>query len=1283
MRFPKLNGPRSLPQSVLVVLGALLLASAVWFIGPLLSFDGAVPFAGAGVRVAIIVLLAGLAVLWWFRKPTWPVFALALCLLIWHAGPMLAFSTYRPLAPVTTRVALIAAIVIVACAVLVYGFWKRLVADKAYARKFLKLEDTPESTEADAEHDHTAPIVQAMQTALRQLKGMRKTGGLRRLVEGNRYLYGMPWYLLVGAPGAGKTTALLNAGLEFPIAEQMAGMARTQGATANVQWWMTNDAVLIDTAGRYTVQKQDAVADQAEWSTLLGLLRKVRPRTPVNGAVLTISCTDLLELSPDALLAQAASLRARLVELRQQLGVQFPIYVVLTKLDQIAGFNAYFQVLSSEGRAQPWGFTLPFKEARRRRGEAPVGLVSQCRTELDLLIERLHAGLNTRQYEVLDHDMCRQMQGFRDDLRSLTQPLLDMLEHIFLDSRFDNTEHRPMLRGIYLTSAMQTEGVVAGDPHTVMQALQRTAHGAVASGTNAGDESRKPTPTGYRSYFLQEVFQRIIVPEAYLVRPNLRWAFRYRLFRVTCHALCLALFLWFVLGLHGSFEKNTAYLHQAMQKAHTVAQQVMLFYKQSNPGAVPDLLASADDMSAQADLDLSSPALEWRYGLYAAPRVAGATTQTHAALQDNLLIPYLVHRVATVLSAAIAAKDPGQTYDSLRIYLMLHDAGKFNAADVRAWVQADWATGNAADDFGGRIAALEHLNRLLDGSRTVQSPYARNEALVQSARSFLDSSTSVERLYDRAKAAMAEESPGDFTLVRAIGPQAGTVFTRASGEPVERGVPGLFTYDGYHDLFNARLAEFVNKAQAVDGWVMGHGIRKAGQAALEDKAGKVLNADPVIREIRRLYLAEYARRWETFLADIRTVTGSNLTFDLEILRQFAAPDSPLARLGRAAMRETTLSKPVDVETGLLAEAGSLAAKKLPKAASLKARAETRQEWDLVDSRFAALREVVSGQADAGSASSAASASAGKPRLDAISSMVNAYYTVLVVANNALNTRNLPPNAEAGDQLRMEAAKLPAPFNAVLADLVVQGTRDVNQGVGEILVAKMDAVIGEQCRRAIEGKYPFSPTATEDVDAEDFARIFAAGGVLDDFFQQVLAPHVDTTITPWRYRLTAPDVPPVAGPSLVPFQHAKAIREVFFRDAGAKKLAWKMEMKVIEVDPEIVTLQLDIDGQVQRYVHGPIVPMNIAWPGPRGGQRAEITANPRVRPDTSTTIANGPWALMRLIDKGQLSATSNTGQIVAEFDFDGRKARFDIGMGGLPNPWTTNLLQGFQCPARSG
>jgi type VI secretion system protein ImpL len=153
--------------------------------------------------------------------------------------------------------------------------------------------------------------------------------------------------------------------------------------------------------------------------------------------------------------------------------------------------------------------------------------------------------------------------------------------------------------------------------------------------------------------------------------------------------------------------------------------------------------------------------------------------------------------------------------------------------------------------------------------------------------------------------------------------------------------------------------------------------------------------------------------------------------------------------------------------------------------------------------------------------------------------------------------------------------------------------------------------------------------------------------------------------------------------LVAFQRAKEIREVFFRDPGAKKMAWKVDLKVAELDPEIVELNMDFDGQSQRYVHGPVSPLKVTWPGPRGGQGAEIAANPRVRPETSTLTASGPWSLMRVIAKGKLASSASASHFVAEYDFDGRKAKLDINTGSLPNPWTTGLLQGFQCPGRSG
>ncbi len=97
---------------------------------------------------------------------------------------------------------------------------------------------------------------------------------------GQRYLYELPWYVIIGAPGSGKTTALLNSGLEFPLAASMGDAAiRGVGGTRNCDWWFTTEAVLIDTAGRYTTQDSEREIDRKAWSGFLDLIKKSRSPT--------------------------------------------------------------------------------------------------------------------------------------------------------------------------------------------------------------------------------------------------------------------------------------------------------------------------------------------------------------------------------------------------------------------------------------------------------------------------------------------------------------------------------------------------------------------------------------------------------------------------------------------------------------------------------------------------------------------------------------------------------------------------------------------------------------------------------------------------------------------------------------------------------------------------------------------------------------------------------------------------------------------------------------------
>ena len=181
------------------------------------------------------------------------------------------------------------------------------------------------------------------------LDTLRKAGG-------KTYLYDLPWYVIIGPPGAGKTTALRNSGLEFPGSrlEAVEGLSGTR----NCDWWFTEEAVLIDTAGRYTTQDSDAASDAASWTAFLQLLKRHRPRQPINGVILTFSCEDLMGAEAEDLAKHASTVRQRLSEIHEHLKIDFPVYLVFSKADLIAGFREYFALLTPQRRKAVWGVTF-------------------------------------------------------------------------------------------------------------------------------------------------------------------------------------------------------------------------------------------------------------------------------------------------------------------------------------------------------------------------------------------------------------------------------------------------------------------------------------------------------------------------------------------------------------------------------------------------------------------------------------------------------------------------------------------------------------------------------------------------------------------------------------------------------------------------------------------------------------------------------------------------------------------------------------------------------------
>jgi type VI secretion system protein ImpL len=1351
MKKPSVLISRPFLALVGLAVGALL----IWFVGPFLALGEGRPLIGVGMRIAMIALLTGALLLWLTGASAGPALVALACLLIWYGAPFVGFGALRPFASAYPRATLIA-VLLAGCAA--YGllrFWQRMRSDEQFLRKALAFGGRKQMSAASL---RLRPIEAHMTRVLARLKAMRhETRGIARIFQPTRYLYEVPWYIVLGAGDSGKSALLLNAGLA--IAERIEsteGTERTNRnaahtsagvAKASIDWWLTNRAVLIDTAGYYTQHGSSwqalpvssglsshmsaratprAVAarngtnaasatsvggaelappltlpgalgpsnhtdpdqrpqiDQAEWFGFLALLRKHRARAPLNGALLVVDCASLASADKATLATQAARLRARLAELRERLGIRFPVYLFVTQMDRVPGFADYFSSLPAESRTQQWGFTLP---ANRPPADAEA-LVHRCATELALLVARLVDGVDMRLSEEHDAHRRRRLLALPGEFGALTSPLRDLVEQVFADSRYDRTQAHSMLRGIYFASALQDGREIVVERQTVLQRLLRH----LPSSAPLQDERQGAASD---SFFLRDVFTRIVLPEAHLVRANLRWEHRSRMASLLAHLFALLLFAWIASGLLTSYRNNHGYLDAVANRIDRLALRTARLEGDDAPATFAAALSEAQALPTYPGLDLATPERSFLYGLFTARDIAAQSGRTYDALADQILLPHLVRRLEDAIRQGIARNDPKTTYDALRVYLMLSDPAKFSAADIRTWLHDDSVK---ADDgaVGGDPTLADHLARLFSGKRIVQAPALRDDTLVDRARAFLDGNNATQRLYERAKTAMQREAPDDFTLLRALGPQAGTLFARASGASLARGVPGLYTFDGYRDLFDRRLPEFVHTAREDDAWVMGRApswpaanptpdlpaaARRetappgAASATLADT-----NDDPLTMAIRRQYLLDYAREWDTFLGDLRTVADMNLAASLRTLRSFAAPDSPLARLVRAVVRETSLTQPPAsaADESLLQKAGAQLSRNT--GAWLGVRSEARLERELVDARFGALREIVSGSAEPSAVAQAAITPGGKTGFDGIVALLNDHFNALSAAELALNNHSMPPASDSAARLKLLADTLPAPLRDVLRGLATQGSREVNAGIGHLLSRQLDAVIGDTCRLAVEGNYPFMRDAARDIRIDDFTRVFALGGLLDDFFTKNLAQFVDTRSRPWRYKTLPGSTEPVQGPDLEPFQHAQAIRAVFFDAASQKQVRWDTEIRIVNLDATITDLLIDIDGQTDLYRHGPVRPFTAAWPGPRGGAHAELSAGPRIRPDTSTLTADGPWALLHLLDKGAIADTATSGRTRVSFIFDGRHAVLDLAnASGVANPLTSDVLRTFRCP----
>jgi hypothetical protein len=386
-----------------------------------------------------------------------------------------------------------------------------------------------------------------------RLDDMRKKfqSGIEAYKSRGKDLYKLPWYAIVGEPGSGKTEAVRHSNVGFPpgMQDEFQGV----GGTINMNWWFTNHAVLLDTAGRLMFEEVKP-GDTSEWREFLSLLKKNRPNCPINGLFLVIPSDSLIKDSADSIQKKAGKIAQQLDVIQRVLDVRFPVFVAVTKCDKINGFREFFDTLTDPqlqhqmmGWSNPDPLDEPFKPEM-----------------VDKHLEQVSARLRRRRLGLLRDPVPENPEGRRTDevdslyalphsLELLSSRLRRYLETIFVAGEWSA---KPLfLRGIYFSSSMR-EGAALD------------AELAEAIGVSVDELPEGKVWERERAYFLRDVFLEKAFREKGLVTRatnTKRMLMGQQIALYSCGFVGLALFCvvaWFAMGsLRGGVKDQGDYWH--------------------------------------------------------------------------------------------------------------------------------------------------------------------------------------------------------------------------------------------------------------------------------------------------------------------------------------------------------------------------------------------------------------------------------------------------------------------------------------------------------------------------------------------------------------------------------------------------------------------------------------------------------------------------------------------------------------------------------------------------
>lgn len=1137
-----------------------------------------------------------------------------------------------------------------------------LVAFLKYRKRKAAADDIEESLIETPVGDG-AVLADRMQDALAKLK---KSGG-------STYLYDLPWYIIIGPPGAGKTTALMHSGLEFPGTNKAA--VAGFGGTKNCDFWFSEDAVLIDTAGRYTTQDSDERADKVSWQSFLEQLKRTRTNQPINGVILAFSCEDMITASDSELDNHALIVRKRLEELHEKLRIDVPVYVIFTKADKIAGFREYFGPFGEERRRSVWGVTFQTKN----RKDETYRAVS---TEFDSLISRLSDEVTDRLNEEPDSVARISIFGLPGQMALMQGNVSDFLRRIFQKP----LETHAILRGFYFTSGTQE-----GTP--IDQVLGTVASDGV-DGFQAGFMSGKG-----RSFFLHDLLKKVIFVERDWVGYDLR-AMRIKAILRTIATIAITTACFAAMALFSySFWQNATMVREARAMAATYAQQVQIepemnkaIITEPNPIPLIEALSIARDLPAGWGDPREQGFME-RVGLSRRNGIRQASLKAYSDSLEQHLRPRMMLQLENQLPQLLQTEQIEQAYHALKVYILLakQQPGKPDDKAIQTYFADAWLPffeeAGQSDEYE---EMNNHLAAMLELDDRITPSLKPNTVVVEAVQRKLATLPLAQQAFSAIRSDTSAITP--FSLTQELdGVQADIVFRTRSGAPMDSlTVPGLYTFSGYWGTFREQLEQAEARLKE-DAWVLG----KPGQKV--DYAGQLAGLE---RDLHALYKVEFNKAWNDMLDQIELLpmsTGAPQFPSLAVVSVGFA--SPVLKLAEAVDRETRLSRFLDKMEeleitpealasgnvgGSLANAGfseverrsgafqRIALNLLKNKAKFQGRAGAagasgplqRRQIEDIERKFEKWHKFVEGD----------DAAKNRP----VNVLLLGLQQVLTNRQGAARSPN-PALDERGLQDALSSVTQNIPFYPeTIIRFVNQIEREfltisANKNMSE-LERGLDESVETFCKQHVATAFPFA-NGGRHISTAAFGEFFGNGGRMEQFYEKFLRDHTQRDgnggIVPREGSALGVRL---SKNTLAQFARAERIRQAFF-PSNSPRPSVKFSIRQLNSSATVGGSLIAFgERQVQLLPNSTAV--NVSWPEEISD--IVVTVQPQsINGGNSIRYSGGRWSILHFIQKGRGRVKGT--RVDVTHSIGGRSVAFRLEFDSITVPFLMKELRQFKCP----